>query len=127
MPRITIKELLPWILGVVVILLGVAVGKQALRRYQLYREQEGLRSTVQGLQAKNHELLSLLEYVKSPVYAEEQARLRLGLAKPGEQLAVITDGSVAVHNEESALPPTKAVPEPEDSNAKKWWGYFFVP
>jgi cell division protein FtsB len=67
----------------------------------------------------NSQLSELIKYLDTPEYKEQEAREKLNLKKPGEEVVVLpqdTDaGQVAsaqaAHNE---------------SNPKKWFNYFFT-
>ena len=84
-----LRQWLPWFLTLLLALLSIVVVRQVLRRYTIIQERQSLEAERDHLQQSNQDLLQLLSYIKSPTYTEEQARLRFGLAKEGERLAVI--------------------------------------
>ena len=117
------KDLAPWGVGVLIVVLAVGVVKQGLKRYAIENEIRGLETSAIDLKAKNGELVDLLDYVKSPAYTEEQARLQFGFAKAGERVAIIPEGivlGVRAEGNSSSEASTESPP-----NAHKWWSYFF--
>ncbi len=114
---------MPWLLGVVVVLVGIGMVKQALKRYEIQNEINTMQQSVADLQLKNGQLLQLLSYVKSPTYSEEQQRLQLGLAKPGEHMAVIPEGMVL--GASSTGSSSTSTDGTNTTNHWKWWSYFF--
>ena len=84
-----LKSWLPWIIGILIALMSLAIGKLAVKRYSIQQEIKAEQREISLAGARNDELLTLLQYVQSPIYAEEQARLKFGLAKPGEKAAVV--------------------------------------
>lgn len=63
---------------------------------------------------KNRELKEKLEFVQSPKFVEKEAREKLGLAKPGETVVIMTPQEATSSAVEKNLP-----------NWKKWWELFF--
>ena len=120
-----LRDLLPWFLGVIVVLIGIGTAKQALKRYQIQSEINAMQNSVTDLQTQNGQLLQILSYVKSPAYAEEQARLQFGMAKPGEHLAVIPEGTVLGASTTAQTDSDASNAKNNTSNKWQWWNYFF--
>jgi cell division protein FtsB len=92
--------------------------------YQVGQQIKRLQAETQALQAKKIETLDLLNHVKSTAFVEEQARENLNLAKPGENMVIITQpGKVRGQASVNVVQPD----EPFVSNPKQWWNYFFKP
>lgn len=120
-------EWLVWILGVVVIMIIVGISKQVYRRYEIEQEKRILYSDISALRTKQAQLLEMLAYTQSSTYAEEQARLRLNLAGPGERLAIIEQ----VDSDNTNTIKKEVAKKLEFSNSslnypQRWWEYFFV-
>lgn len=117
-------EWLVWVLGVVVIMLVVGTGKQVVRRYEIEQEKRLLGDDISSLRIKQTELLQLLAYTQSPIYTEEQARLRLNLAHPGERLAILETptATLQTESEQTVLAKQQAA----TPNPTRWWQYFFI-
>ncbi len=108
---------------VLLVIVFLLVAWQTLARIyagvHVSREVAVVQQNVADLQQQNSELLKLLQYVKSPAFAEREARLRFGLAKPGEKEIVVTPsgGDGLVRSASSA-------PQEKPSNPLLWWKYF---
>ncbi len=90
----------------------------AIRRNEIEREVETLKTELQQSESSNDELRRLIEYFSTPEYREREARLRLGLQKPGENVVVVPgvgEGAAMLSTPESSLP-----------NWQQWYNYFFV-
>lgn len=101
-----------------VILIGYGIVKSLARRHELEIEISKLKADIDTYQAKNQELNRLIQYFGTDEFKEREARLRLGLQKPGETVVVIPDLK--------SQDKTDASTAPEDvSNWQKWINYFF--
>lgn len=114
-------------LGVVFVagvLVLVGYGRAYYRDYKIRREIGSLQQEVRRLEKKKLETLSILNYVSSPDFVEEKARLELNMRKPGEQVLVIPEVSVSttVSNEQVEELGKKYL-----NNPAKWWYYFMDP
>lgn len=117
-----------WSLATSRLFLTVAVGalvavsagivNVALRRSEVEREVEALKAELRQSEGSNDELRRLIEYFSTPEYREREARLRLGLQKPGENVVVVPGVGEAA----GVLPPTS----PALPNWRLWYNYFFV-
>jgi len=112
----------------VLIFLAINVGRESYRNYQINQEANRLKKESEQMEKRNNYLAGLMEYFKDESYLEEQARLKLNLKKPGENVLII-EGSreksqtAEKKTEQKAASPT---PEPEEpANYWKWWEYFF--
>lgn len=115
-----------------IILISFPFAKSMLKQYQVNKEISELKKEIFSLQNKNIDLKNFVSYLESEQFAEEQARLNLGLKKPGEELTVIKmaagDTSAAAFSGATIfnIPGyEKARPEAKKSNPRKWLNYFF--
>lgn len=118
----------------VVIFISVPFIKNEIKQYRVNKEIEELKKEVSDLQNKGAELKNFVSYLESDQFAEEQARLNLGLKKPGEELMVIkgesnsasSTGSNTENNQIFNIPGyEKSQPVAEKTNLGKWLDYFF--
>lgn len=65
------------------------------------------------------ELRRKMVFVKRPEFTEEQARNKLFLVKPGEEIVVISKGTLHNVSPQSVLKDTRP-------NWRKWWDLFFT-
>lgn len=124
--RFLVSKLFLFSISIILIALVVNVGKESYRKYQLKKEIDSLNASIEQLQGKNHQLSNLMEYFKQESYLEKEARLKLNLKKPGEQVVILSsdldnDPSVS----EDVLDQPESLDSEETANHWKWWEYFF--
>lgn len=96
-------------------------GRAYYRDYKIRLEIRALQEEVKKLEKKKLETLSLLNYVASPAFVEEKARLELNMKKEGENVIVVPEVIV------SSTIPIEDVEELGKkylNNPMKWWYYF---
>jgi hypothetical protein len=101
----------------------VMFAKEFERRLDVNREIQRLQGRVQELEDRRTNLSNLIQFFQSPLYQEQEAREKLGLAKPGESVVV-----VPLPGESQAggiKTPEDALQTPRMPNPQKWWEYFF--
>jgi cell division protein FtsL len=116
---------------IIMILISFPFVKNTLKQYRINKEIGELKQEISDLQNKNVDLKNFVSYLESDQFAEEQARLNLGLKKPGEEVMVIkTDNNKASTSTSTSstmfnIPGyEKAKPEVKQSNPEKWFNYF---
>lgn len=91
-------------LGVV----AFGISQSLIRRAEVNREVERLQADIDSYESQAQQLSELLKYLGTEEYQEREARLRLGLKLPGEQVVVIpglgSDGSGQTESTDSTLP-----------------------
>ena len=121
-------------LGLITVWMGASVAKEAYRKYQVQQEIAHLKTEIIGLEQENNNLASLIGSFSDPSNIEAEAKKRLNLKKPGEEVAVIlrdkndeTQNIVQRKNEVSApsvLNGSDAtVSNSLFDNPAKWWRY----
>ncbi|MFA4937484.1 MAG: septum formation initiator family protein [Patescibacteria group bacterium] len=105
---------------IAIVIIGVAFTKNLVRRAELTTEINALHSKVASFEQKNQELSGLIEYLKSSEFQEKEARLRMGLRKPDEQVIILPNESQNVEGDLSSMQPKM-----DEANWQKWWNYFF--
>ena len=115
-----------------IILISLPFAKNAIKQYQINQEINGLKKQISALQNKNSDLKNFVSYLSSDQFAEEQARLNLGLKKPGEELTVIKSGlsgtaptSTTASSIFNITGYDKTTDKPKLTNPSKWLRYFF--
>lgn len=137
-PRETfLARLIRWRLLLVVNILviafvGVALSREIVRSRAIGAEIAVLQTQADSLTATNIDLSELKTALQTESYIEREARLKLGLKKPGETVVVIQD--------ETNQQTEAAISDPNDplgyvledegtdvvvANPQKWWYYFF--
>lgn len=95
----------------------VPLAKSYSRRRQVEREIADVQQEINDFEANNKDMKAMIDYLQSDASLEEQARLNMGLKRPGETVAVIADKTVTT----TAAAAADNAPQ---SNWKKWWQYF---
>lgn len=118
------------VLGLIlIILISIPLAKNISRRHRINREIKELEAEINQMESQNTDLEKLIKYLESDQFAEEQARLNLGLKKEGEQVAIIKEPPSAATgtaaNSYDFPAQTAEGQVPADSNPKKWQRYFF--
>ena len=76
--------------------LGVAVWRQEPSNQAIERRVDNLQNEIADLNERNSELVSLEEYFKSDAYLEKEAKLKLNVRRPDENVVLIkSENSVA--------------------------------
>lgn len=121
---------------VIIILLGFIglIGKGLWttfeRKYAIEKEKQELMQKVSRIQQDIVSLEQVKEYISSSAYQEREAKQKLDLKKPGEEVVMITPGSIVANlsNEElvSILRDPQAEKRiPAQTNPERWWAFFF--
>ena len=116
----------------VVLLLGFSFGREFLRNAEIQRDIEDLQAQAEALQTRQLEMSNLSASLQTESAIEREARLKLGLKKPGEQVVVIrpeASGSASAGLDGALAPADAVFGEAEAAtslaNPVKWWYYFF--
>jgi cell division protein FtsB len=123
---------------VILILLSLSFGREFVRNYSIQKDVAELRQTAKQLEARNLEIAEMHTQMQTESFIEKEARLKLGLKKPGERVIVVQEegeGQVpeqeantanAAGREEARFAQAADRDDKQSiSNAKKWWYYFF--
>jgi cell division protein FtsB len=108
-----------------VIALFFFLAKEFYKKRQIQSEINKLQEEAQRISKKSLEIQDKIAYFESKDYQEREAKDKLNLRSPDENVIVIKPGLAEeqfITNEN-----IQSVPEPTDriSNQKKWWNYFF--
>lgn len=111
----------------VLVFFTTALVKEIVRKYSVEKEISQLQQELTELEQQNIELSSLVEYFDSDTFKEEQARLKLGLQKPGESVVAVLGDSVDLDEFNSGSTNKLALNNSNEniSNPQRWWRYFF--
>jgi cell division protein FtsB len=102
---------------VFLLLIFLPLAKNYSRKRLVEQEIAGIQKEIDDFEAKNRDLKEMIDYLQSDQSLEEQARLNMGLKRPGEIVAVI--------QEDTAVNAISSPVLVDDSpNWQKWWRYF---
>jgi len=117
---------------VVLVLLSLSFGREFVRNFEIQKEIERLQTQEEELAARNLQITKLNTAFQTESFIEREARLKLGMKKPGENVVVIQQPAVGGEpsDEEEEKDPLNLLAEEEDpyrnlANSTKWWYYFF--
>lgn len=94
------------------------LAKNYSRKALIEKEIEEINQEIIAFENQNYELQEMISYLQSDQFLEEQARLNMGMRKPGESVAVVQGDFSHL----AAPEPVRPTPMP---NWKKWYKYFF--
>lgn len=112
-------------------LLVFSFGREFARNYIIQQEIAELTAEKATMEAENSELTTFMSSVQTETYIEQEARIKLGLSKPGESVVILSGlDSVSPSNNGDALTAAEvdslSVPDLNAlANPLKWWYYFF--
>ncbi|OGI29548.1 MAG: hypothetical protein A2288_01550 [Candidatus Moranbacteria bacterium RIFOXYA12_FULL_44_15] len=109
------------------IFIGISAGRQTLKKKEIKKEIEDLKKEAEKIEKDNLALEDKIAYLESRDYQEKEARDKLGLQKPEENLVIIKPGlSKKEENRKDISENQGREKEPEKTfNPRKWWNYFF--
>lgn len=124
------------ILGGITLWLGYLAAEEMHERYKIKQEITRLKEEIITLERKNNDLASLINSFDDPETIELEAKKRLNLKKPGEEVAVIVGndeeelGGDTGNSKDAILVSTLVNTEDSGSdkdgdvsNPIKWWRY----
>jgi cytoskeletal protein RodZ len=111
-----------------ILIRGIVITFQ--RKYAIEKEKQELSQQVSRIKQDIFSLEQVKEYISSSSYQEREAKQKLDLQKPGEQVVIITPGSIVANLNSEELVSVLKNPEaekriPAQTNPEKWWAYFF--
>jgi hypothetical protein len=114
----------------IIIFLGIKILDIYKIKYTRELEKQELLKQVERIKQDTVSLEKIQEYISTSAYQEREAKQKLDLKKTGEEVAIITPGSITANlsNEEliSILRDPKAEQKiPAQTNPERWWAFFF--
>jgi cell division protein FtsB len=100
------------------------------RKYTIEQEKQALTKQVARIKQDSLSLEQVKEYISSSAYQEREAKQKLDLKKPGEQVVLITPGSITANLNDQDLVSILRDPQaekrlPAQTNPERWWAFFF--
>ena len=116
MRRVFQSKILAALLLIIAIFSVIRFSRELSIRIKFTKQMQNLQRQIAELQEQQNNLTSLIEYLGSDAYIEAEARRKLSLGKPGEQLVVVPEIPVS-HNENAS--------RMNGNYPLLWWSYFF--
>jgi cell division protein FtsB len=112
--------------GALVIVFTVAIARELIRSQQVRQQVTRLADQVAGEEERHQQLEELIAYLGSQTFQEREARLKLGLRKPGERVIVVPPGSTNSSNVngQSSTGSGQFI-SGQTSLPSRWWQFFF--
>ena len=113
-----------------IVVVGFSFGREMIRSRDIAKQIQSLQNQSQALQTQHLAIKDLKNAVQTESFVEREARLKLGLKKPGESLVILKNEqtkntSESTKNDESLNGETKTLEQKTLANSTKWWYYFF--
>ncbi|MFA7209319.1 MAG: septum formation initiator family protein [Parcubacteria group bacterium] len=112
--------------AVILIFVGTAIYKETIKKNQIQAEIDRLREEADKISKKNSIIQDKIAYFQSKDYMEMEAKDKLNLKSPDEQVIIVKPGMAT---KEIPAEPSVQVEKPEVkvvvANHMKWWNYFF--
>lgn len=122
------------LLGLILIIVIGFIAKNIFvifeRKYTIEQEKQALMKKVSRIKQDSLSLEQVKEYISTSAYQEREAKQKLDLKKPGEQVVAITPGSITANLNDSELvsilrDPQSEMRLPAQTNPQRWWAFFF--
>ncbi len=111
---------------VVLVMIGISLGKETYRKRQIQKEIENLQSEIQKVRQENSDLSNLISYLSSQEFQEKEAREKLNLQKEDEKMIVLRkDAAGQTDSKTDETKRNEVLPEDKTPNWKKWLELFF--
>lgn len=110
---------------IIIILVLVAVTRETYKKNQIQKEIDILQEKAKQINKENLEIQEKITYFESKEYQEKEAKDKLSLQNPDENVVIIKPGitkETKIEEIASAFVPKE---EQKTSNPIKWWRYFF--
>ena len=119
--KILSSKPLSYLLALLSFFAFVSLGREINRQIHLKKELNFLREQATALESENQKLVNDLEKIQTEYFKEKEARLKLGLRKPGERMIVV----VSSEDSEKTDSSDEKYFQKKISNLKIWWQCFF--
>ncbi len=115
------------------VLISIPLAKNISQQHKIDSEIKDLEKEINSVEEKNDGLRKVMDYMSSDQFIEEQARLKFGLQKPGEQVAAVKnlENGDAIEQNSDDEGNSKYLVQNLDtggkrnlSNPEKWYYYF---
>lgn len=120
------------IAALIAIFFVVGIVREAFNRHLVDSRIHELDNEAAKISRENTDLSSLISAWSSESHLEKEARLKLGLQKPGEKKVLIVRATTSDTASDNQLDPSAEVVGQmvveggdQESNMMKWWKYFF--
>lgn len=113
-----------------IVFLGIRIFDIFKIKYDRELEKQALIKQVERIKQDTVSLEKVKEYISTSAYQEREAKQKLELKKTGEEVVVITPGSITADLSNDELISILRDPQaekriPAQTNPERWWAFFF--
>ena len=124
---------------ILIIFFSIGLIKELYNRHQVNKQVSDLEKQISQLEKENGQLSNLVDSWDSGQYLEKEARVKLGLQRPGEKAFLIVNKNSPSNSDKSGnyfIKPNQEIVgkvimsenilnNDKSPNPIKWWHYFF--
>lgn len=110
---------------IVLIPIIIALTRETYKKNQIQKEIAGLREKAKQIDKKNADIQEQISYLGSKEYQEKEAKDKLNLQNPSENVVVIKPSIAKENQVEEKKTEDFIIEEKRVINSIKWWQYFF--
>lgn len=110
---------------VIILVLGVAIAQEVIRKHDIDSEVSRLEQQITTLEDQNVHLAQVLKEMMSENYLEKEARQKLDVQKPGETVVLIPQNSDTGKEIIVETSQNSSSDDIEKARPSLWWEYFF--
>jgi len=113
--------------GTLFLVVGISTVRETYREWQVDQEIRQMQAQIEQYEGRKLSLVELLDRLDSEEALDKEARMRLGLRKPGERVIILqgADGLQGSWQEDLALVAVNDKGPDLRSNPQRWFDYFF--
>lgn len=112
---------------VALVFIGISIAKETYKKKQVQKEISDLQEKAQKIIKENSQIKEKIAYLESPEYQTKEAKDKLGLQNPDENVIVVKptlEKEIVIDSIQGqsleTMPKIEELP-----NYVKWWNYFF--
>jgi len=114
------------VIFIVIVFFLISAIKDYYSQEDLRDDISTLESQISNLQDEQYDLSETLSQVQGEDFVENEARTKLNLRKPGENIIIVSnDKDIQELNKDKTDSGIKDLLEQPESNLSLWWKYFF--
>ena len=114
------------VIFIVIVFFLVSAIKDYYSQEDLRDDISTLESQISNLQDEQYDLSETLSQVQGEDFVENEARTKLNLRKPGENIIIVSnDKDIQEFNKNTVDSGIKNLLAEQESNFSLWWKYFF--
>jgi cell division protein FtsL len=112
---------------VALIFIFISIAKETYKKNQVQKEIAALQEEAQKINKDNTQIKEKIAYLESPEYQIKEAKDKLGLKSPEENVIIVKPNiGREIKDDSSESKSLETIPEIKElPNYIKWWNYFF--